>query len=119
MLMQYVLAPVAFLACIVQVFAADLSPTLDDLALPPAAAPAAVVRRCGPLPTRDCDPTIARGRGPGWLEVWGYADLTGIFTGERMAPNGELFKPLFATGISLNIGLLPNKKLYTFIESRF
>jgi len=36
-----------------------------------------------------------------------------------MAPNGELFKPLFATGISLNIGLLPNKKLYTFIESRF
>jgi hypothetical protein len=60
-----------------------------------------------------------RGRATGWPEVWGYVETVGIVTGARMAPNGMLFDPLFSINSNLNIGILPNKKLYIFTDSKF
>src|SRR3954451_8649006 len=54
-----------------------------------------------------------------WPEIWGYSGLTAYATGERMAPNGVVFDPLFRSNINLNIGLLPRKKLYLFLEDGF
>jgi hypothetical protein len=101
--------------CLQPSFAGDLVPAAD-VSMPRAAA---VSPLCGALPTQQCDPSIARGRVAAWPQVWGYLDTTGIFVGERMAPNGVPFEPLFVTSLNLNIGLMPNKKLYVFTESRF
>jgi hypothetical protein len=59
------------------------------------------------------------GRSVAWPEVWGNLGLTGIVTGERMAPNGVPFDPLFMSDLNLNLGLLPKKELYFFIETEF
>src|SRR5262249_35867841 len=56
---------------------------------------------CGTLPTRQCDPSISRGRVARWPEVWGYTDTTWDIAGTRMAPNGVPFEPLFVIGINL------------------
>src|SRR3954453_13803574 len=98
-----------------------------DVPAPTAAAPTAATPSnstsapmlCGALPTKQCDPSISRGRVARWPEVWGYMDTTWDFSGTRMAPNGVPFEPLFVSSINLNIGLLPNKVLYLFTESRF
>ena len=120
-LIRYITALAAFVFHLSQAYASDLSPAADGSTPQPApsVAAAAAAPRCGSLPTQQCDPTIARGRISGWPEVWGYIDVSGIFAGQRMAPNGVLFEPVFMTSINLNIGLLPNKKLYVFTESRF
>jgi hypothetical protein len=54
-----------------------------------------------------------------WPEIWGVAELKVYATGERMAPNGSAFAPLFSSAFSLNLGLLPKKKLYVFSDSIF
>jgi hypothetical protein len=100
--------------CLQPSFAGDLVPTAD-ISTPRAAAASPL---CGALPTQQCDPSIARGRAAGWPQVWGYLDMAGVFVGERMAPNGVPFDPLFVTSLNLNIGLMPNKKLYVFTERR-
>src|SRR4051794_33764096 len=52
-------------------------------------------------------------------EIWGDLGLRGVVTGDRVAPNGVTFDPLFDLNIDFNIGLLPEKQLYTFFESDF
>ena len=52
-------------------------------------------------------------------EIWGDVGLRGYFTGDRVAPNGLTFDPLFDVGINLNIGLLPQKQLYSFVAADF
>jgi hypothetical protein len=64
------------------------------------------------LPERPASPLA-------WPEVWGDLALAGIFTGERMAPNGVPFDPMFMTNVNINIGLLPEKSLYFFLENEF
>jgi hypothetical protein len=59
------------------------------------------------------------GRSVAWPEVWGDLGLTGIVNGERMAPNGVPFDPLFMSDLNFNLGLLPKKKLYFFLEGEF
>ena len=54
-----------------------------------------------------------------WPEIWGNVGVRGYITGDRMAPNGVEFDPLFRSELNLNIGLLPQKKLYLFVESDF
>lgn len=56
---------------------------------------------------------------PAWPEVWGNLGLRGIAAGERVAPNGVEFDPIFASDFNLNLGLLPRKKLYLFLETEF
>src|SRR5437016_2737763 len=122
MLMRSILtAVVSSLLFLHSAFAADLSPAAEDSTqhLSAATTAATAAPRCGALPTQQCDPTISRGRVAGWPEVWGYFDISGIVVGQRMAPNGVLFDPLFVTSINLNIGLVPNKKLYVFTDIKF
>ena len=52
-------------------------------------------------------------------EVWGLIGLRGFYAGTRMAPNGVPFGPLFDFDGEINIGLLPNKKLYLFGNTDF
>jgi hypothetical protein len=54
-----------------------------------------------------------------WSEVWGYAGLDLFPAGNRMAPNGVLFRPLGALDFEFNLGLLPAKELYLFADNRF
>ena len=118
---RYFLVPAAVLFCLGKAFAIDLAAVVDRSAQqqPTSSISPPLDATCGALPTAQCDPTIARGRASGWPEVWGYIDTAWIFDGDRMAPNGVLFEPLFVTSVDLNIGLLPNKKLYLFTDSRF
>jgi len=52
-------------------------------------------------------------------EVWGFLGARGFVDGERMAPNGHAYDPLFALDLDLNIGLLPDQRLYLFTTSNF
>jgi hypothetical protein len=79
-------------------------PALPTDAAPPACAPAAPV-----LPEHH----------PCWPEVWGFVGLDLFFTGRRTAPNGLPYAPLFDANSELNLGLLPHKKLYLFIDLDF
>jgi hypothetical protein len=54
-----------------------------------------------------------------WPEIWGDFGVRGYVTGGRVAPNGFEFDPLFDVDFHLNIGLLPQKKLYTFLDADF
>jgi hypothetical protein len=54
-----------------------------------------------------------------WPEVWGFFGMRGFFAGTQLAPNGFTFNPLFAVDSDFNISILPNKKLYLFIDSTF
>jgi hypothetical protein len=54
-----------------------------------------------------------------WPEIWGYIGLRGYGSGEHVAPNGLEFDPLFKSEFNFNLGLLPRKKLYLFLEGDF
>jgi hypothetical protein len=51
--------------------------------------------------------------------VWGVFGMPFYVAGDRMAPNGGAFEPLFAVTSDLNLGLLENKELYLFWNSSF
>ncbi len=53
-----------------------------------------------------------------WPEVWGFGGFEAT-AGNRMAPNGVPYDPLFDLQAQLNIGLLPNKKLYVYFDMDF
>src|SRR5262249_41176534 len=55
----------------------------------------------------------------GGPRVWGYGELAVFFTGDRVAPNGLLFDPLFNVGLELNFEIISNKTLYAFVDSKF
>jgi hypothetical protein len=83
------------------------------------------VRLLTPVPIDDSTPpavdatTVAPCRGPRWPEVWGLLGAGGFAYGERMAPNGRPFDPLFALDLDLNVGLLADQRLYLFATSNF
>jgi len=54
-----------------------------------------------------------------WPETWGVIGLPVYPTGNRMAPNGVSFRPIFGVTSELNLGLLPQKELYLFWEDVF
>jgi hypothetical protein len=55
----------------------------------------------------------------GWPMVWGDFQFDGFATGDRMAPNGELFNPLFLITLELDMSILPDKQLYLFSNQGF
>lgn len=54
-----------------------------------------------------------------WPETWGVAGLPVYPTGNRMAPNGVSYRPIFSLTEELNLGLLSAKKLYLFSDGTF
>ena len=54
-----------------------------------------------------------------WPETWGVVGLPVYPTGNRMAPNGVSFRPIFALTDDLNLGLLQHKELYLFTQGTF
>src|SRR4051812_10146601 len=54
-----------------------------------------------------------------WPDIWGDLGVRGYATGDRVAPNGVEFEPLFDIKLDLNIGLLPHKKLYAVLDADF
>jgi hypothetical protein len=51
--------------------------------------------------------------------VWGEVGFSGIPSGERMAPNGVAYEPLFAIDTHFNVGLNADRTLYLFTEDTF
>lgn len=58
-------------------------------------------------------------RNPAWPEIWGDIGLRGFVPSERVAPNGLVFDPVFESDAHFNLGLLPQKKLYLFVDGDF
>jgi hypothetical protein len=54
-----------------------------------------------------------------WPEAWGVLGLPFYIGSSRMAPNGVAFAPIFAATSDLNLGLLPDRKLYLFWDGDF
>jgi len=54
-----------------------------------------------------------------WPEIWGFVGVRGFVDGEQLAPNGLTFAPLFTLDTDFNLSILPNKKLYLFIDTSF
>ena len=54
-----------------------------------------------------------------WPEIWGVVGLPIYPAGNRMAPNGVPFQPIFSVTNDLNLGLLPDKELYVFYQGVF
>jgi hypothetical protein len=71
-----------------------------------------------PAPVGFSTPELMRHMPSSWLEVWGFGGFEGTY-GNRMAPNGVPFEPIFDAQAQLNFGLLPEKKLYLFADMDF
>jgi hypothetical protein len=54
-----------------------------------------------------------------WPQAWGSIGLPFYFGSSRMAPNGVPFTPIFSVTSDLNLGILPDKKLYLFWDGNF
>src|SRR5215469_3554702 len=54
-----------------------------------------------------------------WPETWGVVGVPVYPTGNRMAPNGVSFRPIFSVTSDFNLGLLSQKELYLFSEGAF
>jgi hypothetical protein len=53
------------------------------------------------------------------MEVWGDIGINVYCAGQRTAPNGLPFSPLFDIPTELNLGLLPHKELYLYLDTDF
>jgi hypothetical protein len=94
-------------------------PHLDEI-VPPASAPAPVpVFYVQPLPSVSAPAPNPSWHVRPWFEVWGYTGAHMFVAGNRMAPNGFAYHPLFSADLDLNLGLLPRKKLYLYSLSNF
>jgi hypothetical protein len=51
--------------------------------------------------------------------LWGTLGLQGYMAGSREAPGGLAFDPLLGLNSDLNLGLIPDKKLYLFLQNDF
>lgn len=51
--------------------------------------------------------------------IWGGVGARAIPTGQKMAPNGVMFQPVFSLDLELNIALCQNREVYIFTSSRF
>lgn len=54
-----------------------------------------------------------------WPEVWGYTGIDVFATGTKMAPNGQPYYPLGSLFADVNVGLLPEKRLYIYGQGVF
>jgi hypothetical protein len=92
---------------------AACAPSLSETPPPPTAP------ECVPLPPSPDDPEMLRTH-PRYLpQVWGVTGVRLFASGDKMAPNGVVYDPLFTYDFDLNIGLLPQKKLYVFSLGSF
>ncbi len=74
---------------------------------PPASQPLISALPCPPPPAHT---------GP---KAWGVVGFNGYFTGLKPAPNGFSYDPLLSLFSDINVGLLPNKQLYLFLDNDF
>ncbi|MGH7063296.1 MAG: hypothetical protein ACREET_04370 [Stellaceae bacterium] len=82
----------------------------------PAQAPATAQAPAGQPPCVG-SPNVAPCLAPPSPVLWGTVGLQGYMTGTREAPGGLAFDPLLALDSDLNFGLIPNKKLYLFLQN--
>jgi hypothetical protein len=74
---------------------------------------------CTPCPPSPDDSEMLRTH-PRYLpQVWGVTGLRLFASGNKMAPNGVVYEPLGTFDFDLNIGLLPQKRLYLFSLGSF
>jgi hypothetical protein len=52
-------------------------------------------------------------------QAWGVVGFAGYASGLRPAPNGLSYDPLLSLFSDINLGLLPNKRLYLFLDNGF
>src|SRR5215472_4820650 len=71
---------------------------------------------CGPPTTAAAPCATPPAAGPA---AWGVLNLNATGTGLRAAPNGAIFQPLLSFGSDINLGLLPDKRLYLFLNNGF
>lgn len=57
--------------------------------------------------------------GPEYQRVWGVVGMRFFADGERMAPNGIPYDPLFSVDLNFNLWLCPKAGVYFFGDSRF
>ncbi len=57
--------------------------------------------------------------GPEYQRAWGVVGLRFFPTGEKMAPNGVPFNPLFSLDLDFNLWVWPRGGLYLFGDTRF
>jgi hypothetical protein len=77
----------------------------------PTIAPAAA---CAAGPDAPCPPSA-----PSGPQVWGVVGFNGYASGLRPGPNGSSYDPLLSLYSDINLGLLPNKRLYLFLNNSF
>lgn len=54
-----------------------------------------------------------------WPEVWGFTGIDVFASGKKMGPNGQLYYPLGTLFADLNVGFLPEKRLYIYGQGVF
>lgn len=54
-----------------------------------------------------------------WQNTWGIAALDIFPAGQKMAPNGEPYDPLFSLDLLLNIALVKDRSIYLYTAARF
>lgn len=57
--------------------------------------------------------------GPEYQRVWGVVGLRLFADGEKMAPNGVPFDPLFSLDLNFNLWVWPQEGLYLYSDTRF
>jgi hypothetical protein len=62
------------------------------------------------------DPNLAEAL---WQRTWGQAGIYGYPVGNKMAPNGIPYDPVFALDLLLNVALTRDRRWYIFTDSRF
>jgi hypothetical protein len=77
----------------------------------PTIAPAAA---CAAGPDAPCPPPA-----PSGPQAWGVVGFNGYATGLRPAPSGFSYDPLVSLRSDINLGLLPHKRLYLFLDNGF
>ena len=78
------------------------------------AAPAIAPPACAAGPGAPCPPSA-----PSGPQAWGVIGIEGYATGLRPGPNGASYDPLLSLSSDINFGLLPNKRLYLFLDNDF
>jgi hypothetical protein len=89
----------------------------EELAPPPADDPPPAVTAC-PECVPDGAPKCAAPL-PDPRAAWGVAGFRGVYAGQRMAPNGVPFDPVFSLDLDFNLWLWRAQGLYLFADSRF
>jgi len=90
-----------------------LAPPARGQDVPPEAPPAPAVPP--PAPEENAAPEDAYA----YACAWGVLGLRGYPFGDRVAPNGVVFNPLFSLDLDFNVWLWRRQNLYAFFDTRF